>query len=54
MSDFGFTLDCNFKKSGLFRVRNLGGVKAHFGLGKFIKNNTKIKQLSILNSLLKL
>ncbi|XP_017845423.1 uncharacterized protein LOC108601950 [Drosophila busckii] len=33
MSDFGFTLDCNFKKSGLFRVRNLGGVKAHFGLG---------------------
>ncbi|KAM8706320.1 hypothetical protein ACLKA7_010575 [Drosophila subpalustris] len=33
MSDYGFTLDCNFKKSGLFRVRNLGGVKAHFGLG---------------------
>ncbi|XP_016987117.1 uncharacterized protein LOC108050128 isoform X1 [Drosophila rhopaloa] len=32
-SDFGFILDCNFKKSGLFRVRNLGGLKAHFGLG---------------------
>lgn len=33
-SDFGFILNCAFKKSGLFRVRNLGGVKAHFGLGK--------------------
>lgn len=33
-SDFGFILNCNFKKSSLFRVRNLGGVKAHFGLGK--------------------
>ncbi|KAH8338364.1 hypothetical protein KR059_001558, partial [Drosophila kikkawai] len=32
-SDFGFIIDCNFKKSGLFRVRNLGGLKAHFGLG---------------------
>ncbi|CRK96954.1 CLUMA_CG010314, isoform B [Clunio marinus] len=32
-SDFGFSLNCNFKKAGLFRVRNLGGVKAHFGLG---------------------
>ncbi|XP_037041412.1 uncharacterized protein LOC119078071 isoform X1 [Bradysia coprophila] len=32
-SDFGFILNCNFKKSSLFRVRNLGGVKAHFGLG---------------------
>ncbi|KAG5682072.1 hypothetical protein PVAND_011454 [Polypedilum vanderplanki] len=32
-SDFGFSLNCNFKNSGLFRVRNLGGVKAHFGLG---------------------
>ncbi|XP_021705676.1 uncharacterized protein LOC5572844 isoform X1 [Aedes aegypti] len=32
-SDFGFILNCAFKKSGLFRVRNLGGVKAHFGLG---------------------
>lgn len=34
-SSFGFILDCNFRKSSLFRVRNLGGVKAHFGLGKF-------------------
>lgn len=33
-SDFGFIVNCNFKKSGLFRVRNLGGLKAHFGLGK--------------------
>ncbi|CAO1404399.1 unnamed protein product [Diamesa serratosioi] len=32
-SDFGFAFNCNFKNSGLFRVRNLGGVKAHFGLG---------------------
>lgn len=32
-SDFGFIVNCNFKKSGLFRVRNLGGLKAHFGLG---------------------
>ncbi|XP_067634427.1 uncharacterized protein mtg isoform X2 [Eurosta solidaginis] len=32
-SEFGFILNCNFKKSGLFRVRNLGGLKAHFGLG---------------------
>lgn len=32
-SDFGFILNCNFKKSSLFRVRNLGGLKAHFGLG---------------------
>lgn len=32
-SDFGFIVNCNFKKSSLFRVRNLGGVKAHFGLG---------------------
>lgn len=34
-SDFGFTLNCGFKKSSLFRVRNLGGVKSYFGLGKF-------------------
>jgi len=33
-TDFGFSLNCNLKKSGLFRVRNLGGLKAHFGLGK--------------------
>lgn len=32
-SDFGFILNCAFKKSGLFRVRNLGGIKAHVGLG---------------------
>ncbi|XP_063226949.1 uncharacterized protein LOC134533359 [Bacillus rossius redtenbacheri] len=32
-SDFGFNLKCRFKKSGLFRVRNLGGVKGYFGLG---------------------
>ncbi|XP_058445892.1 uncharacterized protein LOC131427031 isoform X2 [Malaya genurostris] len=32
-SDFGFIINCAFKKSGLFRVRNLGGVKATFGLG---------------------
>jgi hypothetical protein len=41
-SDFGFILNCNFKKSSLFRVRNLGGVKAHFGLGKVTKNENKI------------
>lgn len=33
-SDFGFVLNCAFKKSGLFRVRNLGGVKGYVGLGK--------------------
>lgn len=33
-SDFGFTLNCAFKKSGLFRVRNLGGVKGYVGLGE--------------------
>ncbi|XP_034939506.1 basic-leucine zipper transcription factor A isoform X4 [Chelonus insularis] len=32
-SDFGFTFVCSFKKSGLFRVRNLGGVKGYVGLG---------------------
>ncbi|XP_044006635.1 bromodomain-containing protein DDB_G0280777-like isoform X1 [Aphidius gifuensis] len=32
-SDFGFTINCAFKKSGLFRVRNLGGVKGYLGLG---------------------
>lgn len=40
-SDFGFSINCNFKNSGLFRVRNLGGVKAHFGLGKEKKNLSK-------------
>lgn len=37
-SEFGFIVNCNFKKSSLFRVRNLGGVKAHFGLGNFCVN----------------
>ncbi|XP_034836018.1 uncharacterized protein mtg isoform X1 [Maniola hyperantus] len=32
-SDFGFKINCAFKKSGLFRVRNLGGVKAHASIG---------------------
>ncbi|XP_067205895.1 uncharacterized protein [Linepithema humile] len=32
-SDFGFVLNCAFRKSGLFRVRNLGGVKGYVGLG---------------------
>ncbi|XP_014204568.1 general transcriptional corepressor CYC8 [Copidosoma floridanum] len=32
-SDFGFTLVCSFKKSGIFRIRNLGGFKGYFGLG---------------------
>jgi hypothetical protein len=32
-SDFGFKLNCAFKKSGLFRVRNLGGVKGYIGAG---------------------
>ncbi|GLH01201.1 Uncharacterized protein GBIM_07388 [Gryllus bimaculatus] len=32
-SDFGFILNCGFKKSGLFRVRNLGGVKGYVGVG---------------------
>ncbi|KAG8241842.1 hypothetical protein J6590_077394 [Homalodisca vitripennis] len=36
-SDFGFTLNCAFKKSGIFRVRNLGGVKGYVGLGKLIR-----------------
>lgn len=34
-SDFGFALNCAFKKSGLFRVRNLGGVKGYLGLGEW-------------------
>jgi len=33
-SDFGFVLNCAFKKSALFRVRNLGGVKGFVGLGE--------------------
>lgn len=34
-SDFGFTLNCQFRKSSMFRVRNLGGVKGYVGLGKY-------------------
>lgn len=34
-SDFGFALNCNFKNAGMFRIRNLGGLKAHIGLGRF-------------------
>lgn len=36
-SDFGFKINCAFKKSGLFRVRNLGGVKAHASIGEYLK-----------------
>ncbi|EDV90560.1 GH14202 [Drosophila grimshawi] len=51
MSEYGFTLDCNFKKSGLFRVRNLGGVKAHFGLGLSVGDELGFKEsLSIVES----
>ncbi|XP_067013117.2 uncharacterized protein mtg [Anabrus simplex] len=32
-SDFGFILNCAVKKSGIFRVRNLGGVKGYVGVG---------------------
>ncbi|XP_072933570.1 uncharacterized protein mtg isoform X1 [Epargyreus clarus] len=32
-SDFGFKINCAFKKAGLFRVRNLGGIKAHASVG---------------------
>lgn len=48
-SDFGFTLNCAFKKSGIFRVRNLGGVKGYVGLGKqaHIANSLKISFFSI-------
>lgn len=46
-SDFGFSINCNFKKSGLFRVRNLGGLKAHFGLGKRAEKN--LKQILYIN-----
>ncbi|KYB29665.1 uncharacterized protein mtg isoform X1 [Tribolium castaneum] len=43
-SDFGFTLNCAFKKSGLFRVRNLGGVKAHIGLGFSVGDELGFKE----------
>lgn len=33
-TDFGLSLNCGLKKSGMFRVRNLGGLKGYVGLGK--------------------
>lgn len=33
-TDFGLSINCGLKKSGLFRVRNLGGVKGYVGVGK--------------------
>lgn len=52
-SDFGFSLNCAFKKSSLFRVRNLGGLKAHFGLGNklFGKFSSKIQHLNSISLL---
>ena len=44
-TDFGLSLNCNFKKSSLFRVRNLGGIKAHVGLGLF--ENVFLGKLSL-------
>lgn len=32
-TDFGLSINCGLKKSGLFRVRNLGGLKGYVGLG---------------------
>ncbi|XP_029680830.1 uncharacterized protein LOC115246256 [Formica exsecta] len=46
-SDFGFVLNCAFKKSGLFRVRNLGGVKGYVGLGEL--NYRSDRDQSIVN-----
>ncbi|XP_076262554.1 mind the gap isoform X2 [Rhynchophorus ferrugineus] len=48
-SDFGFIINCAFKKSGLFRVRNLGGVKAHIGLGFSLGDELGFKE-SISNT----
>ncbi|XP_060515976.1 uncharacterized protein LOC132695633 isoform X2 [Cylas formicarius] len=48
-SDFGFILNCAFKKSGLFRVRNLGGIKAHIGLGFSVGDELGFKE-SISNT----
>lgn len=48
-SDFGFILNCAFKKSGLFRVRNLGGVKASIGLGLSVGDELGFKE-SISNT----
>lgn len=47
-SEFGFVLNCAFKKSGLFRVRNLGGIKAHVGLGFSLGDELGFKE-SITN-----
>lgn len=33
-TDFGLSINCGLKKSGMFRVRNLGGLKGYVGLGK--------------------
>jgi len=33
-TDFGLSINCGLKKSGLFRVRNLGGLKGYVGVGK--------------------
>nr|AWK28268.1 cuticular protein [Nilaparvata lugens] len=50
-SDFGFTLNCAFKKSGIFRVRNLGGVKGYVGLGFSVGDELGFKEsLSQLES----
>ncbi|XP_044765826.1 uncharacterized protein LOC123322064 [Coccinella septempunctata] len=43
-SDFGFTINCAFKKSALFRVRNLGGVKAHVGWGITVGDELGFKE----------
>ncbi|XP_075227032.1 mind the gap [Lycorma delicatula] len=43
-SDFGFTLNCAFKKSGIFRVRNLGGVKGYVGLGFSVGDELGFKE----------
>lgn len=48
-SDFGFTLNCGFKKSSIFRVRNLGGVKSYFGLGFSLGDELGFKE-SLSNS----
>lgn len=35
-TDFGLTINCGLKKSGMFRVRNLGGLKGYVGVGEFV------------------
>ncbi|KAF6211875.1 hypothetical protein GE061_012391 [Apolygus lucorum] len=42
--EFGVTLDCNFKKSTLLRVRNLGGVKGYLGLGFSVGDDLAFSQ----------